>query len=77
MCQKFHAVGKKVGDIRPLNLVLNGNGEIKVITNYTWPHELSNYEKSFKSREKTFLSPEECQDLGIGKDKTTSKISTA
>jgi DNA-binding helix-hairpin-helix protein with protein kinase domain len=63
---KFHAEGKRVGDIRPLNIFINEDKQIKVATQYTWPHELTNYQKAKQNAEKTFLSPEEIMSLNIG-----------
>ena len=77
VCEKFHVVGKKVGDIRPLNVFINDNGEIKVVTPYSWPNELSNYDKVYKDREVTFLSPEESRELGLNRDKPISNVGTA
>ena len=63
---KFHVEGKRVGDIRPLNIFINEDKQIKVATQYTWPHELTNYQKAKQNSEKTFLSPEEIMSLNIG-----------
>ena len=70
VCAKFHVVGKKIGDVRPINIFLNANGETKLSTTYSWPNSLSNYQKAHKNGETTFLSPEECADLELGREKS-------
>ena len=37
----------KVGDIRPHNVFLNADAEIKISTMYSWPRELNNFNKTF------------------------------
>lgn len=61
--RKFHSLGSKVGDIRPMNIFINDEGQFKLGTKYSWPGELDNYQKAFYHREKTYLAPEELKDL--------------
>jgi hypothetical protein len=42
----FHSRGKKVGDIRPLNVFICDNGQTKIANHLTWPQEMDNYEKA-------------------------------
>ena len=44
----------KVGDIRPHNIFINDQGEVKVSNMLSWPREPSNYTKSFEN-EVTFI----------------------
>lgn len=44
---KFHNMNTKVGDIRPANVCINEDGQIKVMTKHSFPQELDNYQKSF------------------------------
>lgn len=39
-------MSKKIGDIRPLNILINEDGQAKVIHQYSFPNELINYDKS-------------------------------
>jgi serine/threonine protein kinase len=42
---KFEAMGKKVGDINPHNVLINDNGQIKAIAVCSMPNELDNFQK--------------------------------
>jgi serine/threonine protein kinase len=35
----FHSTGKKIGDVRPLNIFINDNGQTKVANQCSWPGE--------------------------------------
>ena len=50
----FHGEGKKV-DIRPENVFINEDGEIKLATELSWPGERTNYMKWRHNKEVTFL----------------------
>jgi len=54
----FHNQGIKVGDIRPANIFINEDGQVKMATQYSWPGEQLNYSKTFYEKEVTYLSPE-------------------
>jgi serine/threonine protein kinase len=43
----YHKQDRKVGDIRPDNIFINEDGQVKVASVDSWPGEKSNYEKSF------------------------------
>ena len=49
----------KIGDVRPHNILFNEQGEIKVLHRYTYPGEITNFEKTLLDKVRTFLSPEE------------------
>jgi DNA-binding helix-hairpin-helix protein with protein kinase domain len=57
LASEYHKADKPVGDIRPDNIFFNKNGEIKVVTQDSWPREQTNYKKSLNLDEKTYLSP--------------------
>ena len=71
---KFHSYDKKVGDIRPKNICINEDGQMKLMSMNTFPQELDNYQKTFYDKEKTYLAPEEVKDLEIGKSQTSAPI---
>ena len=75
--RKFHSDGGKVGDIRPENIFINEDGQLKVASRCSWPLEFDNYQKAFYHKEKTYLAPEELVDLEIGRDKTLANFDTA
>lgn len=39
--------GNKIGDVRPHNIFLNADGDLKVSNLYSWPRENSNFNKAF------------------------------
>ena len=43
----YHRQSVKVGDIRPDNIFINEDGQVKVASVDSWPGELTNYSKSF------------------------------
>ena len=51
----FHSRGKKVGDVRPVNIFVNEHGEIKIGCNLSWPAEKDNYRKWVDDGIVTFL----------------------
>ncbi len=64
---EFHKNGKKAGDIRPENVFINEDGQVKVATQLTWPSENINYQKTFYEKETTYLAPEELKDIQFAK----------
>lgn len=74
---KFHNRGGKVGDIRPENVFINEDGQLKVATKHSWPQEMDNYQKAFYEKEKTYLAPEETKDLQIGRSQTVADTDLA
>ena len=57
----YHRNNMKVGDIRPENVLLNEAGRAAAITQHSFPDELTNYERTLRTGEKTYLAPEEVQ----------------
>ena len=51
----FHARGLRVGDIRPLNVFISPEGQVRVATQFTWPGEQSSYLKTAFEKEVTYL----------------------
>ena len=47
---KFEKIGKKVGDINPHNVVINDDGQIKVICTCSIPNELDNFQKIIEDK---------------------------
>ena len=47
----FHIRKVKVGDIRPENVLMNSEGEVKVLSQYSYPYGQTNYEKCIANRE--------------------------
>ena len=35
----------KIGDVRPHNIFINDQGQVKISNVYSWPHEVTNYTK--------------------------------
>ena len=50
-----HEEGRKSGDIRPDNIFINEDGQVKLATYFSWPGEQSNYSKTFYEKEITYL----------------------
>jgi hypothetical protein len=44
----------KIGDIRPHNIFINDQSEVKIVTMLSWPHEETNFTKTIES-EVTYL----------------------
>lgn len=65
----------KVGDVRPSNIFINEDGQIKVANVLSWPDERTNFEKTAFEKTSTYLSPEEADLIAEGKhDNLTNKI---
>ena len=47
----FKRMNKKVGDIRPANIFLNAEGQIKIANIFSWPNETTNYQKTILNKE--------------------------
>jgi serine/threonine protein kinase len=65
--EAFHSAGLKIGDVRPQNVFISPEGQVRVATQVSWPNEQTNYLKTVFEKETTYLSPEELKDIGFGK----------
>lgn len=63
--------GDRLGDVRPHNVFLNSQAEMKVANVYSWPRESTNFNKTFDN-EKTYLAPEDMVRLEMGTNEDTS-----
>lgn len=53
--EAFHSRAEKVGDVRPQNVFISPEGQVRVATQYTWPNEQTNYMKTVFEKEVTYL----------------------
>ncbi len=77
-CAKdFHKVEKKIGDVRPHNIFINEEGQIKIANVFSWPYEKTNFEKTAYENALTYISPEEMSLLEKGnfENKTNKALS--
>lgn len=51
----FQSLKKKLGDIRPDNIFINEDGQVKLANIYSWPNEEDNYLKTLLNNEPTYL----------------------
>lgn len=51
----FHTKNLKLGDIRPQNIFISPEGQVRVSTQYSWPGEQTNYQKTVFEKEVTYL----------------------
>lgn len=57
---KFEKLQQKIGDVHPFNILINDDGQIKLISKYSIPGEKTNFEKAVEDKKaKVFLAPEE------------------
>jgi len=68
----------KLGDVRPQNIFINEDGQVKLANIYSWPNEDTNYMKTVLNNEATYLgtlccyaAPEEVQELQNGRHENT------
>ena len=47
---KFEKIKKKIGDVNPHNILINDDGQIKVLSTVTLPNEPNNFEKIVEDR---------------------------
>ena len=47
---KFEKIKKKVGDVRPYNILINEDGQIKVLSVVSLPNELNNFQKAVEDK---------------------------
>lgn len=71
----FSKLGSKVGDIRPYNIFINEEGQLKIANLFSWPYEKTNFEKTAFERQTTYLAPEEIRLIAKGNhENQTNKI---
>jgi hypothetical protein len=58
-------ISNRVGDIRPENVFINFDGQVKAGSLYSYPNENTNYKKSI-DQEVTLLAPEDVEKLQLG-----------
>ena len=54
-----------MGDVRPINIFLNEQGNIKVINQLSWPLEPTNIQKTM-DKTATYVSPEDLRRISHG-----------
>ena len=45
----------KLGDVRPQNIFINEDGQVKLANTYSWPNEENNYMKTVLNNDVTYL----------------------
>lgn len=56
----FTEKGRKIGDIKPSNILLNEEGQIQIISQFSWPGLVDNFSAYLtEESEKVYLAPEE------------------
>jgi len=58
-------LSQRVGDIRPENVFINYDGQVKVGSLFSYPNEATNYKKAI-DLEPTLLAPEDVEKLALG-----------
>jgi hypothetical protein len=53
----YHKKGSKLGDLRPENIFINEDGQVRVASIDSWPGEQTNVTKSFYEKQITYLAP--------------------
>jgi len=41
--QDFNKINSKIGDVRPYNIFINEEGQIKIANLFSWPYEYTNF----------------------------------
>lgn len=53
---KFERSRGKIGDVHPNNILINDDGQVKIISTCSLPNELTNFQKAVESKDvKVFL----------------------
>jgi serine/threonine protein kinase len=63
LVQQFEGDNLKVGDIRPSQILLNEQGHVAVVSPYSWPNSLTNFQKSHETGDGGYLAPEELEEI--------------
>lgn len=73
----FSRIDSKIGDVRPYNIFINEEGQIKIANLHSWPNEKTNFDKTAFEKQLTYLSPEEMRLISKGnQDNTTNKVTS-
>jgi serine/threonine protein kinase len=71
----FNKINSKIGDVRPYNIFINEEGQIKIANLYSWPYERTNFEKTTFEKTLTYLAPEELRIVAKGiQDNNCNKV---
>lgn len=75
-CAKdFSKIDKKIGDLRPHNIFINEEGQLKIANLFSWPYEKTNFDKTAYEKQRTYISPEEIALIEKGNlENTTNKV---
>ena len=72
--QDFSLLNSKIGDVRPYNIFINDEGQVKIANRFSWPYEKANFYKTVFEKEVTYLAPEEMVLVAQGiQENTTNK----
>ena len=53
---KFERIKSKIGDVHPANILINDDGQVKMISTCSLPNEQNNFEKAVEHKDaKVFL----------------------
>lgn len=69
----YEKMNMKSGDVRPRNIVINENGQIRLVSRCSFPNELANYGKAFESKEPGYL----CNSRLIQHPRNSLKLKSA
>ena len=58
-------LGELLGDVRPNNIFLNEEGNLKIASQCSWPHSTTAFEKGIE-KIAAFVSPEDMDNLAKG-----------
>ena len=47
---KFEKMKQKIGDVHPFNILINDDGQIKLISKHSLPGEKTNFEKAVEDK---------------------------
>jgi len=56
--QDFKKLDSKIGDVRPYNIFINEEGQIKIANLYSWPYERTNFDRTAYEKTLTYVAPE-------------------
>lgn len=68
----FARLDSKIGDVRPYNIFINDEGQIKLASLLSFPHEKTNFQKTAFEKTPTYLAPEEVALIAQGTHENTT-----